>query len=120
MKNPTAFEQWAVTHGYQDNLTIDRIDSNKNYTPDNCQWIPLEENSRRAGRVNWITVDGITLTGRQWSQKLGLGVMLIDKYIKKYGISSVRELIFKILRDPISNHHRKSRQTWFSVYGIQV
>lgn len=118
--NPASFEEWAITHGYKDDLTIDRIDSNGNYTPDNCQWIPAEENSRKAGKVNWVTVDGITLTGRQWSQRLGLGLMTIDRYIKKYGTQKVQELISRILIDPISNHHRNSRKTWFSVYNIQV
>ena len=42
-----SFYDWAVSHGYQDNLTIDRIDSDGNYEPFNCQWITLRENGRR-------------------------------------------------------------------------
>ena len=42
------FESWAISHGYKDNLTIDRIDARKGYAPENCQWISLSENSRRA------------------------------------------------------------------------
>ena len=38
------FKKWALSNGYQDGLTIDRIDSNKNYCPDNCQWITLSDN----------------------------------------------------------------------------
>lgn len=48
---PEKFQEWALTHGYQDNLTIDRIDSNKDYCPENCQWITLAENVRRAGEI---------------------------------------------------------------------
>ena len=33
-----AFYNWAINNGYQDNLTIDRIDVNKGYEPDNCSW----------------------------------------------------------------------------------
>lgn len=49
--NFKAFKQWATSHGYADDLTIDRIDSNGNYEPSNCRWITWSENSRRA-RLN--------------------------------------------------------------------
>lgn len=120
INNPKKFEEWSLENGYNDSLTIDRISSDKNYSPDNCQWITLEENSRKAGEVNWICVNDITLTGRQWAEKLGLGILTIDKYLKKYNIDKVVELISKMLDDPISNHHRRSHQTWFSVYGIDI
>ena len=42
------FKQWAISHGYADDLTIDRIDPDGNYEPDNCRWITASENSRRA------------------------------------------------------------------------
>lgn len=42
------FEKWALSNGYTDNLTIDRIDSQGNYEPSNCRWIPLRENLSRA------------------------------------------------------------------------
>ena len=42
------FCDWALLNGYKDNLTIDRIDSNKNYEPSNCRWITQSENSSRA------------------------------------------------------------------------
>ena len=42
------FEAWALSHGYADNLTIDRIDSDGNYEPTNCQWLSLKANARKA------------------------------------------------------------------------
>jgi len=46
--NPQSFIDWALSNGYKDNLTIDRKDSNKNYCPDNCQFITQSEQARRA------------------------------------------------------------------------
>lgn len=47
-KEAQAFYIWAVNNGYRDGLSIDRIDSNKNYSPDNCRWITISENAQRA------------------------------------------------------------------------
>ena len=41
------FKTWALNNGYEENLTIDRIDPAKNYEPSNCRWITREENSKR-------------------------------------------------------------------------
>ena len=41
------FREWAIAHGYADNLTIDRIDNDKGYFPDNCQWLTRSENSMK-------------------------------------------------------------------------
>lgn len=42
------FYFWAISNGYAPNLTIDRKDSNKNYCPDNCQWLTRAENTKKA------------------------------------------------------------------------
>jgi len=38
------FRDWALKHGYQDDLTIDRINNDGNYTPSNCQWLTAAAN----------------------------------------------------------------------------
>ena len=52
--NFEVFQSWALTHGYQDNLTIERKDVFGNYEPSNCTWIPKSEQSRnrRSSKVN--------------------------------------------------------------------
>ena len=42
------FKDWALSHGYSDNLTIERIDNDGNYCPENCEWITKSENSKRS------------------------------------------------------------------------
>lgn len=46
-KNYQSFKDWALQNGYQQGLTIDRIDNNGNYEPSNCQWITGSENSKK-------------------------------------------------------------------------
>ena len=43
-----AFKDWALAHGYEPGLTLDRIDSTGNYEPGNCHWVTKAENTRRA------------------------------------------------------------------------
>jgi len=47
------FRFWAMLNGYQDNLTIDRIDSAGNYEPHNCQWITKSENVGKANQERY-------------------------------------------------------------------
>lgn len=48
-ENPQNFFEWAIANGYKDNLTIERINVNGNYRPDNCEFIPksLQSKNRR-------------------------------------------------------------------------
>lgn len=51
------FKKWAISNGYKDGLSIDRLDSNGDYTPSNCEWVTLSENARRGdvGKVKTHT-----------------------------------------------------------------
>lgn len=52
MEDYDNFKSWSLKNGYREDisLSIDRIDSNGNYEPSNCQWISLSENSAKANK----------------------------------------------------------------------
>lgn len=66
------FRDWALANKYQENLTIDRIDVNGNYCPENCRWVSMkvQMNNTRANRR--ITLNGETKTMAEWSESTGL------------------------------------------------
>lgn len=63
-----SFYTWAMANGYQDNLTIDRIDNNRNYCPENCRWVGQQEQCRnRRSNIN-ITIGNSTRTLMEWCE----------------------------------------------------
>lgn len=48
-RNYITFRDWALSHGYSEELELDRRDNNGNYTPENCRWITHAENMRNRG-----------------------------------------------------------------------
>lgn len=70
--NFVAFRNWAEQNGYRENLTLDRIDNNKDYSPANCRWATVKEqnNNQRSNRL--ITYKGVTKNLTQWAESLGI------------------------------------------------
>lgn len=100
INNPLSFEEWALSNGYKDGLTIDRIDENKDYCPENCRWITLEDNAKWKSTTNEIEVNGVIDSGRGWSKRLGYGVNYINTYIRNNGIDeTVKFIQEKILKN---------------------
>ena len=82
--NFCSFYEWSMKNGYKEDLTIERIDVNGDYCPDNCKWIPRSEQCNNTRQSHFITIDGKTLTIKQWSKKIGMS----DKVIRcrlRYG-----------------------------------
>lgn len=52
LSNFSNFYEWAISSGYERGLTIERVDVNGNYEPDNCTWIPRSEQPKNTRRTN--------------------------------------------------------------------
>lgn len=66
------FSEWAKQNGYQDNLTIDRIDNNGNYCPENCRWVSTFVQANNTSKNHFITYNGDTKTIGEWARYLGI------------------------------------------------
>ena len=96
--NPASFENWAMQNGYTDDMTIDRIDPNGDYCPENCRWITRIDNSKYKSTTSIIDVDGQKNTGRGWAVDLGLSVNAINKYVREYGMENTVEFIRQYIK----------------------
>lgn len=72
LNNFEVFQEWALSNGYSDNLTIDRIDGNKGYCPENCRWATQKEQANNFSRNKVLEYRGETHTLSEWCEILGL------------------------------------------------
>lgn len=79
----SAFKKWSIINGYKDFLTIERVNVNGNYNPQNCTWISMEEQRRNTTVTKNISYDGKTLTLRQWAKEMNMCNSTLSRRLKK-------------------------------------
>lgn len=82
------FFKWANETGYNDGLTIERIDVNGDYKPENCKWIKPEEQSLNKTNSHHLTISGNKKTIKEWSSESGIKYDTIERRINAYGWSA--------------------------------
>jgi hypothetical protein len=89
LENPLSFCEWAINNGYTNTLTIDRINVNQNYTPDNCRWVSqkIQQNNRTNNHL--IVYKGIIHSMSEWSDILKINYNTLKSRIR-YGWSLER------------------------------
>lgn len=70
--NKLLFIEWANTNGYAANLTLDRMDVNKGYSPDNCRWADAKTQMNNMTKNVFLEWDGKRQTIAQWAEEIGV------------------------------------------------
>ena len=84
--NYQSFKSWSINNGYSDELTIDRIDNNGIYSPDNCRWVNRYVQNNNSSHNRIISFDGKSMTLSSWASYLGMSVSGLHKRLKKWPI----------------------------------
>lgn len=88
----SAFHDWAISNGYADDLTIDRINNDGDYCPENCRWTTVKEQCRnRSSNIN-ITIGNSTRTLTEWCEIFELDSAKINSRYNRNGFISIDEL----------------------------
>lgn len=96
------FKAWALSNGYRKGLTIDRIDGDKDYCPQNCRWVDYVEQNHNLKKNKILTLGDKTMCVSQWAKYLGIGRSTLNNRLEKGW--SVR----KALTTPVDLNYRRN------------
>lgn len=102
-----AFYEWSMSNGYRDDLSIDRIDNDGGYFPDNCRWTTRAVQANNTSRNRYITIDGVTHTLIEWCRIIGIDRTTVYKRLKR-GMSEVDALTKPLHRGRVQSEPQGS------------
>lgn len=85
LSNFKTFYDWAINNGYDDTLTIDRINVDGNYEPSNCRFIDIKTQQRNRSNNRYITINNETHCLSEWCELLNLKYSRVSDRINKLG-----------------------------------
>ncbi|MCC2383532.1 hypothetical protein [Bacillus cereus] len=86
------FMEWALENGYKDGLSIDRIDVNKGYLPENCRWVTRDVQANNKRNTIMIDYKGKEQSLKRWCEELNLNYYTIHSRITRRNYSPIEAL----------------------------
>lgn len=92
------FVAWSYANGYEDGLSIDRIDNDGNYCPQNCRWVPWEQQSLNTSKNVLIEIGGKSQTAAEWAEETGISRFTIYYWVREHGKDYAAERIVESVK----------------------
>lgn len=83
LKSFVTFKDWALSNGYKENLTIDRINVDGDYCSENCRWVTLSEQCLNRRNNHYVKIDNSTKPLDEWSKIYGINPKTVRSRLKR-------------------------------------
>ena len=106
------FKKWSLENGYENGLSIDRIDGTKGYSPDNCRWTTPKIQSNNRKNIVFLKVDDKEMNFTDWAKTLGVSPTTVATWVRKHDKKWAETHIKAILNgsEPLITKKKHKRQ----------